>query len=70
MNKKPEYRPINLKRTLAKMKAWAREKDRIYLEQKKLAEKMFGPLIKKLKLIDKVDGNQWEKMKSIQSKKK
>ena len=50
MNKESEYKPINLKKTLAKMRWWAKEKDRIYLKRRKLAKKMFGPLIKKLKL--------------------
>ncbi len=40
----------NLKKTLAKMKWWAKEKDRRYIKQKKLAEKVFGPLIKRLGL--------------------
>ena len=50
MKEELEYEPINLKKTLAKMKSWAKEKDRIYREQKKFAKKMFGPLIKKLKI--------------------
>ncbi|MEK6614944.1 MAG: hypothetical protein AABZ32_02360 [Bacteroidota bacterium] len=50
MKQKKEYNSINLKETLAKMQWWAKEKDRRYRKQKKLAEKVFGPLIKQLKL--------------------
>ena len=32
------------------MKWWAKEKDRRYRKQKKFAQKMFGPLIKQLKI--------------------
>ena len=50
MKKQPDYKPIDLKKTLAKMKWWAKEKDRKYLEQKKFAEKLFGRVIKQLGL--------------------
>lgn len=50
MIKQPGHKPINLKETLARMKAWAKEKDRRYREQKKFREKLFRPLIKKLGL--------------------
>jgi hypothetical protein len=50
MRKEPEYKPINLKKTLAKMKWWIKEKDRRYIEQKKLANRVFGPLLKRLGL--------------------
>ena len=50
MRKEPEYKPINLKKTLAKMKKAAKEKDRWYREERKLAERVFGPVIKQLKL--------------------
>lgn len=45
-----DYKPINLKKTLKLMPLWAKEKDRRYREQKKFREKLFGPLIKQLKL--------------------
>lgn len=48
MNKEPQYKPIDLKETLTKMKSWAKEKDRRYIEQKRFAKKIFGALIKKL----------------------
>ena len=48
MKKEPVYKPINLKRTLAQMKPWAKEKNRRYREQKKFAEKFFGHLLKQL----------------------
>lgn len=50
MKKDSEYKPIDIKQTLAQMKSWAKEKDRRYREQKKFAEKIFGSLIKKLGL--------------------
>ena len=50
MKKGTAYEPIDLNKTLAKMKGWAKEKDRRYRQQKKFAEKMFGSLIKKLGL--------------------
>ena len=48
MKKEPEYKPINLKKTLARMKQYAKEKDRRYREQKKFHEKLFRPLIEQL----------------------
>lgn len=50
MKTQPKHTPINLKKTLAEMLIYAKEKDRMYREQKKFAQKMFGPVIKKLKL--------------------
>jgi hypothetical protein len=54
MKKEPEYKPINLKKALAKMKWWAKEKNRRWLEQKKLTEKLFGPLGKKFLHLSKI----------------
>ena len=50
MKAEAEHKPINLKKTLAKMKWWAKEKDRRYLEQKSFAEKLLKSLMKKLNL--------------------
>lgn len=50
MKKELKGTTSSLKKTLSKMKWWAKEKDRRFLEHKKLAEKVFGPLVKKLKL--------------------
>ena len=42
MKKEQEYKPINLKEVLPKMKVYAKEKDRLYREEKRIAEKAFG----------------------------
>lgn len=43
-----EYKPFNMKKTLARMKWWAKEKERRAKAQKKFHEKLFRPLIEKM----------------------
>jgi hypothetical protein len=43
-----EKKTRSLKKTLSKMKWWAKEKDRRYKVQQKTARKAFGALVKKL----------------------
>ena len=45
-----EQRIRDIKRALKLMKWWAKEKDRRYIEQKKLAKRVFGSLVKRLNL--------------------
>lgn len=49
--KKSESTDKDLLRALALMPWWVKEKERRYRRQKKLAEKVFGALVKKLKKI-------------------
>jgi hypothetical protein len=49
MNTK-KYTQINVKEALKTMVWWIKEKDRRYQKEKKMREKLFGPLIKKMKL--------------------
>jgi hypothetical protein len=46
--KKPKGTPA-IKKSLAKMKRFAREEDRIYKIQESIAQKAFGKLVKRLK---------------------
>lgn len=44
------YTQINVKEALKTMIWWIKEKDRRYQKEKQMREKLFGPLIKRLKI--------------------
>lgn len=48
MSLSAEKRVRELKEALALMPWWAKEKARRYQEQKKLAEKLFGPVVRQI----------------------
>ena len=44
-----ERKTRSLKKTLSKMRWWAKEKDRRYKVKQKMAQKAFGAVVKKLR---------------------
>lgn len=51
MNKTTDHIEIDVEKTLALMPAWVKEKARRYREQKKLAEKVFGPVVRQIEKL-------------------
>ncbi len=49
MKKRTSKETASLKKSLSKMKWWAKEKERRYKIQRRIAEKAFGKLVKELR---------------------